>query len=47
MERSDQERNATEVKRPEARTRRRCVTALEGQDEVGAGDARKLRVVKR
>jgi len=47
MEKSDQERNATEVKRPEARTRRRCATALEGQDEVVAGDAGELRVVKR
>jgi hypothetical protein len=34
------------MKRREARTTRECITALEGQDEVWAGDARELRVVK-
>ncbi len=34
------------MKRPGPRTRRRCMTALEGQDEVGAGDARELRVME-
>ena len=34
------------MKRREAWTTRGCITDLEGQDEVGAGDARELRVVK-
>ncbi len=34
------------MKRREALTTRGCITDLEGQNEVGAGDAREFRVVK-
>jgi hypothetical protein len=33
------------MNRREAGTRKGCITDLEGQNEVGAGDARELRVM--